>query len=321
MTHPTLTRRMALGLMGAGLAFPRAALAFGVRTVTGQAFGTGWGLTGASGSDLAALVPAIEATFAGIDLTMSPWRRDSTVSRFNAGQGDIAADPALVSVTRAALDLAAASEGAFDPTVGPLVAHWGFGLIEGGEPDWRGLSAGSGTLSKTHADLTLDLCGIAKGHALDRAAAIAREAGVQDVLLDLGGELVALGQHPAGRDWRVAVASPLPGGAPPAALRLPAGAACATSGLGQQGYTVGGRTYGHIIDPATGNPARGRLRSVTVVAEDAMTADGWATALFAAGEEAGQDLAAARGLGALFLVEMDGALHQRRTGRIAELLL
>ncbi|NNF92712.1 MAG: FAD:protein FMN transferase [Boseongicola sp.] len=320
---PGPSRRTALGLIGAALVLPRAGFAGGVDTLSGAAFGTHWRIAGASGGGLGHLAPAIESLFAGINRQFSPWRPDSAISLFNAApSGARAADPALIEVTAAALEIARLSGGAFDPTVGPLVARWGFGPIErGGAPEWRGLSAGPEGLSKTRADLTLDLCGIAKGWALDRASRLARDAGLDVLLLDLGGEFIAFGQHPDGRDWRIAVESPLDAHPAPAALRLPSGIAVATSGVRAQSYVLNGRIYSHIIDPETRAPAAGRLRSVTVAAENAMTADGWATALCAAGDVAGPDLAAAQGIAALFLFEDDGTLRQVRTGPIGELIL
>ena len=94
----------------------------------------------------------------------------------------------------------------------------------------------------------------------------------------------------------------------------------ATSGNSERGFTIGGTRYGHIIDPAARRPASGALRSVTVVASDAMTADGWATALFAAGDTAGPALAQARGISALFQIGDAPSPRQIRTGAIESIL-
>ncbi|MDU8913063.1 FAD:protein FMN transferase [Aestuariicoccus sp. MJ-SS9] len=310
-------------MIGAALAMNSAAAATDVELVSGRAFGTGWQIVAPLGAGIARLVPDIEALFDDIDRRLSPWRADSAVSRFNTGPARIhARDPALAVVTAAALEIARQSKGAFDPTVGPLVARWGFGPINhGGEPDWEAIGVGPHGVTKDRADLTLDLCGIAKGWALDRAARLLQGAGVQDALLDLGGELIALGSHPDGREWQVAVASPIASGPVVGALRLPRGRAVATSGVREQSYVLNPRRYSHIIDPATHEPARGGLVSVTVVAPDAMAADGWATALFAAGGVAGPRLALAEGIDALFLSEARGGLRQVATGRISEFML
>ncbi|MCC1493710.1 FAD:protein FMN transferase [Cognatishimia sp. F0-27] len=315
------SRRTVLAGLAAALITPSWAQAAPLEELTGRAFGTSWRITGAENNGLARLRPALDALFSEIDQEMSPWRADSTISRFNASPPGVSASAELIRVVQAALALAHDSGGAFDPTVGPLVARWGFGPITGGAAsDWRGLILDAGRLSKRHTDLTLDLCGIAKGRALDRAVSVARGYGMDNLLLDLGGELHALGPHPTGRDWHVAVAHPWPGHPPHAILHLPAGMAVATSGLGVQSYTLNGRLWGHIMDPATARPVDGRLRSVTVLAGDAMTADGWATALFAAGDKAGPALARERDIAALFLFDAGASVRGVETGGIGDVL-
>jgi thiamine biosynthesis lipoprotein len=164
-------------------------------------------------------------------------------------------------------------------------------------------------ISKSRADLTLDLCGIAKGHALDRASAILRAGGIRNFLFEIGGEFIVMGHHPDGRDWRVAVEAPAPFDPVLTALRMPPGAAVATSGTRAQSYDLNGRLHSHIIAPSQAAMAFEGHRSVTVIAEDAMMADGWATALCAAGETAGPDLAARHGIMAMFQSD-DGATRR-----------
>lgn len=315
------SRRAFLSGLGVALTAPSLLRATTSGTLSGTAFGTQWHLTGPDVAALDHLRPALKALFAGIDREMSPWRSDSAISRFNTGVSDTPVSAEMAHVAQAALGLARDSDGAFDPTVGPLVARWGFGPIEdGAAPDWRGLSVEGGRLSKADPGLTLDLCGIAKGRALDRAVDLARDRGIDRLLFDLGGELRALGRHPEGRAWRVAVEHPMPGQPSPAILHLPDGMAVATSGLGAQSYGLNGRLWGHIMDPATALPVDGTLRSVTVLGADAMTADGWATALFAAGDEIGPALARTRDIPALFLFDDGQTLRRVETGAIGALL-
>ena len=317
------TRRHALGMIGAALVLPRAAHADALGGFSGAAFGTTWRLIGESRTDLEHMRPDIEALFTAIDRQMSPWRKDSEISQFNKMiAGWYPADPELSHLTKQALELARASKGAFDPTVGPLVSKWGFGPIEGGRtPDWRGLSLRAGRIGKTRDDLTLDLCGIAKGRALDRTVGLIRDAGLDNVLFDLGGELKALGRHPSGRPWHVGVQHPLVDQAAPATLLLTDEWAVATSGVRSQSYELAQRTYGHIINPATGAPADEGLLSVTVMGNDAMIADGWATALFAAGLAKGRALAHKHGVSALFLVRNGTSFRSVKTGLIETMIL
>ncbi|MFN3846078.1 MAG: FAD:protein FMN transferase [Paracoccaceae bacterium] len=315
------SRRGFLGLLGAALACPGLVHAASPETLSGFAFGTTWRIVGPPDAHLERLRPGLDALFGSIDAELSPWRSDSVACRFNASATGAEATDEVIHVTRTALRLAAESDGAFDPTVGPLVARWGFGAIEGSEvPDWQGVQVAPGRIVKAGTGLTLDLCGIAKGRALDRAAELARGFGFDHLLLDLGGELGALGCHPSGRAWQVAVEHPLSGPEPAAVLHMPEGMAVATSGLRAQSYALGSRIWGHIIDPASRSPVSGRLRSVTVLAGDAMTADGWATALFAAGDVAGPALARTRDIAALFLFDEESLLRQVTTGGMAQAL-
>ena len=315
-----LSRRAAIGAIGAACVLPRSALAGTLATATGWAFGTSWRIVAPGGTDLVDLMPAVEALFAGIDRTFSPWRADSVISRFNAGPaGQSLRNRDLADVTAAALGITRQSGGAFDPTVGPLVARWGFGPIQGdGAPDWRGLSVRRDMIAKTRDDLTVDLCGIAKGWALDRAVVLLRAAGVDNFLFELGGEFRAVGRHPDERNWRVVIETPDWTPEPPMTLDLPSGVAVATSGVWAQSYDLNGRLYSHIIDTGTGLPVSGALRSVTVVAADAMTADGWATALCAAGAKAGPESATVQGLAAVFQIELEGELRRVKTGAIRQ---
>ena len=253
------TRRTVIGLLAAGCALPHTALANTLDMFEGRAFGTYWRLSGGVGRDLAALMPEIDALFAAQDRVFSPYRQDSDISAFNAGEaGAVHAAPEHVAPSAAR------------PRPAYPACPWVM------RPNTSGaLSVRDGTLSKARADLTLDLCGIAKGWALDRAGDLLRGAGDAGALLDVGGELLAIGQHPAGRDWRVAVEAPLHGQRAPMRLRLPDGMAVATSGTRAQSYWLNDTFYSHIIGRET--QAQSRARSVTVLAGDAMTADGWAT--------------------------------------------
>lgn len=311
-----LTRRQMIALTGAALCLGQPAKAAApTRTMEGRAFASHWRITAPAEIELEQHRPAIEALLARIDQQMSPWRDDSELTRFNSSQAGCAVSGALALVAQTALEIAQESNGWFDPTVGPLVAQWGFGPIKGGQSGaWQGLAAQGGGLHKAAPDLTMDLCGIAKGRALDLMAAHLLQIGVQDFLVDLGGELKAAGQHPSGRQWHVAVEDPRQNhDAPALALRLPSGLSVATSGFKAQSYVLGQSRYGHIIDPRRARPATGALASVSVLAADAMRADAWATALLAAGE-AGPQLAQEQGLAALFLSDHGGALSHIATG-------
>lgn len=314
MRATRFNRRKVLALGAAALLMPAYARgATPLTGISGSAFGTGWSVSLPDAANLSGLRERLDGLLAAIDLAFSPWRTDSVLGRFNAGDaGEMAASDEIVAVARAALYIAKASDGRFDPTVGPLVARWGFGPIRKGETPangWQGMRAGDGHIARDRRGLTLDLCGIAKGHALDRMAGLLRDRGHGDFLIDLGGELAARGRHPSGRIWQVGIEDPRPGfDGFAGALRLD-GMAVATSGDRANGYDVAGRRYSHIIDPATREPVSGAPASVSVLMPTAREADGWATALMAAGA-GGVDLAKRQAIPALFLFRDAGGLRR-----------
>lgn len=286
----------------------------------GNAFGSYWRLTLPGTADPVPARTAIADVVAEVDRLMSPYRAGSDLSRFNSSATTdlVPLAPETASVTGAALAVFAETEGAFDPTVGPIVARYGFGPISG-EPGGAALLALRGdALRKARADLTLDLCGIAKGHALDRAVAALDALGHPNFVLELGGEVFARGIHPLGRPWRIGVEGADGGFARLASL---SGTAAATSGDMVQGYQIGRRRYGHIIDPRTGAPASASLASVTVFHASAARADALATALFAMGRERAHGFAEARGLEALLLAREGTRLRAISTGGAEERLL
>jgi thiamine biosynthesis lipoprotein len=149
--------------------------------------------------------------------------------------------------------------------------------------------------------VAIDLGGIAKGYGVDEVAAVLRRAGVRDALVDLTGNMAAMGNAPGHPGWVVGVRDP--SGRRPHLLRIHLRDECiATSGDYEQFVAADGRRYGHIIDPRTGASAQG-LRSVTVVAASAMLADAWDTGLFVLGPEEARKLARARDDLAVVLVE------------------
>lgn len=327
-----LTRRhllAAAGAAGCALAAPgllRAAPA--TRHVTGAAFASDWSVTLADNADTTRLKQRFDRLLSGIDRMMSPWRADSEISGFNVNHEETARISAETAFTaEAALAMASASDGWFDPTIGPIVARYGFGPIEGNvgpedeaAPRWRSLAVEGNLLVKRAPGLTMDLCGIAKGRALDLMALELRKAGHDDFLIAISGELLSSGRHPEGRPWQVAVEDPRIEAKGAFAVLGLDNAAIATSGLRAQSYDLGGTRYSHIIDPYHARPVAGEIASVSVIAPDAMTADGWATALTAAGTE-GPALARRRGIAALFLFHDGSGLKSESVSGFDRFLL
>ncbi|MFV1878213.1 FAD:protein FMN transferase [Nioella sp.] len=298
----TLTRRHFLALSAATLT-ARPALASDPQVIGGEAFGSYWRGMFAADLPTGDVTALISRVVADVDARMSPYQPGSELSVFNRA-GHVALSGDVAETTRAALQIASDTGGAFDPTVGPLVARYGFGPIEGAEQaGWQVLSLSGDRLTRTAAGVTLDLCGIAKGHALDRMADALEAAGAGGFVLELGGEVVARGQHPEGRPWQVGIEDGAGGLAGIARLQ---GMAVATSGLWDQSYAVGQGRYGHLIDPITGAPAGDTLASVSVFHDRAMMADGLATALFVMGAARAAHYAQANGLAAVLVARGGG---------------
>lgn len=284
-----------------------------------QTMGT-WGsltLVTSDSASVAELAYRALLRFHHVDSLMSNWTASSEVARINreASARAIVIDREVARVLLTAQQVGRESNGAFDITVEPLVRLWGF---IGGPPrvpseseiaealthvgrDKVVFDAYAGTVRFDEAGVAIDLGGIAKGYAADTAADVLRRAHATNALLDLSGNMVAMGNAAGHAGWTVGIRDPSDDLPFLARLQL-YNEAVATSGDYEQFVDVDGTRYGHILDPRTGWSATG-LVSVTVVTEEAMVADAWATALFVLGSEAARTLAAARDDLAVVLVE------------------
>ena len=314
-------------LLGAGAflaAGARPARAGASRILGGPAFGSYWRAVLPEGGDAAAAGAAIAAVVRSVDAAMSPYRADSEIGRFNRDPlpGPKAVSAPTRAVVAQALAIARLTGGAFDPTIGPLVARYGFGPVSGIAGGLDTLEVLPDAVEKSAGGTTLDLCGIAKGHALDRAAAALAALGIADALVEMGGEIHAAGRHPEGRAWQVAVEAPGSDG-PLKVQRIVtlADERMASSGIAPNGFREGGRNTTHIIDPRSGRPLAGRLAVVSVIAPSGATADALATALMVLGEEEGMALAEREGIAVLFLVTDGPGLREVMTDRFRARIL
>jgi thiamine biosynthesis lipoprotein len=252
----------------------------------------------------AALAAARHAVFR-VDSLMSTWQPESEISRLNAraGTGEWQSlSRETLTVLIAAQRVAEASEGAFDISVGPLMEAWGFRSPRRGRPaaaaldsararvDYRALEVDSagGRARLARAGMAVDLGAIAKGYALDLAAAGMRAAGADAGMVDLGGNVNVFGAPEAGRAWSVGILDPAQPGRTLGTIELREGSV-ATSGDYEQFFEYGGVRYSHIMDARTGAPARGTAQ-VTVVAPTGLQADALSTTLFVLGPGAGRAL-------------------------------
>lgn len=289
-----------------------------VHTLYGLTMGTRWrvDLQAPRAAPLDALHGAAQARLDAIEAQMSTWREDSDLMRYNrAAAGSWHALPGdFFAVMDCALQVAEASGGAFDPTLGALVGAWGFGAHahRGRAPsaEWLAHARSAAgwqrlVLRRDTRELLqpggawLDLSAIAKGHAVDALVQLLRTRGIGAALVDVGGELRGHGRKPDGSAWRVLVEAG--DAAADECVVVLDDAAIATSGPCWQRREVDGRVLSHTIDPRTGAPVAEAPAAVSVIAADAMGADAWSTALCVMGVDAGLAFAQSHGLAARLL--------------------
>ncbi|MCA8952480.1 MAG: FAD:protein FMN transferase [Planctomycetes bacterium] len=278
---------------------------------------------------------AVEAILADYDRAFSKWRDDSEIVRCNAAAADgepFAASALFARVLGQALEIAAATDGAFDPTVEPLLRLYRAAKQNGGELDPVELAAAGARVGYRHVELRdgvvhrskpgveLDLDGIVAGACIDDIARELGRLGVRGCYLEVTGEVYCAGEKAPGRPWVVGVVDPRSdvtgGDVPLATLPLRDRALC-TSGDYRNAFASGGRIVHHIFDPRTGQSADSKVVSASVVGPDAAVADALATALIVLGEPGAARLLEREywqraGVGALLLVAgEDGASGPR----------
>ncbi|PIE09061.1 MAG: thiamine biosynthesis protein ApbE [Rhodobacterales bacterium] len=290
--------------------------------LSGEAMGTTFNIT-AIGDDLDAdaLSAEVQAALAAVNAKMSNWDPASEVSRFakSTSTAPQPVSPEMAEVIAAANQVHAQSGGMFDVTLGPLIQLWGFGARKPADPipsdaaiaaaqqavgqaRLLTLDEGALTLAKGRPDTQVFLAAIAKGYGIDAVAAVVAGAGADSYMVEIGGDLVTHGTNPEGKDWSIGIETPAPGAQGAIERVVPVrDRGMATSGDYRNFFTHAGQRYSHIIDPTTGRPITHLTTSVTVLAENAMMADAWATAMLALGAERGLEVAAQHGIAAFFI--------------------
>ena len=227
---------------------------------------------------------------------LSNWREDSWISRFNAAPAGefIPAPDHAFQVLALCMELAERSGGALDPTLSPLIELWGFGTREHTRPPSQTeieaalektgyqkleLDYEKKTALKTRKSVRLNCSAVAKGYAVDLVAQLLEAKGIQNFLINIGGEISARGSSPEGDPWLVGINQPQPDGRigrPKRTISL-LNRSLATSGHSQRAYVINGQRYSHILNAKTGMPAPTHIASATVLAPNCALADGLAT--------------------------------------------
>jgi len=307
--------------------------------IAGRTMGTTYHVKVVTGDDqgIAGLKERIEARLTAINNSMSTYQEDSEISRFNsmkqAGRAfEISAD--FLRVMSTAQTIFELSEGAWDATVNPLVDLWGFGR-DGRQhtaPNKRKIAAllpnigfenirirPAGALVKNNKFVTLDLSSIAKGYGVDQIAALVRQGGYKNYLVEIGGEIFASGKRLDGQAWRIGINRPRKDAAVNDVYQVVelSNQGFATSGDYRNFFEVDGIRYSHVIDPRTGYPVSNGVVSVSILAANCSLADGLATAVMVMGMKKGLDLINhLEGVEGLIIVERPngslGAFHSKR---------
>ena len=275
------------------------------RSAQGLVFGTRYNITYLYNDDLK---PDIEKTLARVDNALSMFNPESTISRVNNYEVVLVSDPLFLKVFHRAMEISEWTNGAFDITVAPAVNAWGFGFkhaenIKQSTIDslmeitgyWK-IHELDGMIEKDDPRIMLDCSAIAKGFGSDMVADMLRSKGIDDFMVEIGGEIVVSGHNPKGKLWNIGISKPVDDSLSvnnELQTVIPVtDIAIATSGNYRNFYVKDGRKYSRTIDPHTCMPVSHNLLSATVFASDCATADALATSMMVMGLDSAQALCA-----------------------------
>ncbi|WP_316801298.1 FAD:protein FMN transferase [Pedobacter frigidisoli] len=260
--------------------------------ITGYAQGTDYTITYYA-TDSVATKKGIDSLLDDIDQSMSLYKANSLISRFNSSTSQINTDHYLDAVLKRSFEINKDTKGIFDITVAPLVQAWGFGPQKVDQkPDsaeiksilacvgMENLHVENGSLTKTKPCVQIDLNGIAQGYSVDLIAGYLEKKGIKTYIAELGGELRISGPKPDGIAMKIGIEGPDEHDEP--AIRHIAmvnSGAITTSGNYRKFHQSGKKKISHLINARTGYPLENEMISVTVYAKDAITADGYDNAL------------------------------------------
>ncbi len=269
---------------------------------------------------------AIDASLADVTGKLSNWDNRSEIARFNAASSGVTQtmSPELSRVMNASAHVHEASEGRFDTTIGGLIELWGFGApgaatvpnsdavaqameIAGHQ---NVLNLNGDQMAKRHAQAQVYLAGIGKGYGADHIGQVLEAFGLKDYMVEIGGDLYTAGLNPDGLAWQIGIEVPNPGDRTLAGVVGLSSMGLATSGDYRNYFEVDGQRFSHLIDPTTGYPVTHETASATVLADNAMLADAWSTAMLILGREKGLEVAAAQDIAVQFIERRPGVEQQ-----------
>ncbi len=241
----------------------------------------------------------VDSLLKQLDYSLSTYVPYSIISRVNKNDSTVILDEHFISVFNRAQEIAIISNGAFDITVAPLVNAYGFGFTKKENIDsllidsllqfvgYQKVKIENGKLIKEKPQMQLDFNAIAQGYSVDVIANFLEEKAVSDYLVEIGGELRCKGVNAKGNYWNIGIDKPIENAEKREIQTVVSlkNRAMATSGNYRKFYEEGGMKYSHTLNPKTGWPVKHHLLSVTVLADDAMTADAFATVFMVMGKE------------------------------------
>lgn len=300
--------------------------------ISGNTMGTYYSIKYVASSsvpDAKKIQQGIDEKLEYVNQLMSTYRSDSEISQFNTSQEinqPFLISPDMMTVIQEAARIYEITEHGLDITAGPLVNLWGFGpeqkndFVPPAHSDVQARLASTGmdklqimqnSIMKTVPELYLDLSAIAKGYGVDMVAHYLESLGINNYLVDIGGEVRAKGKNQQGKLWRIAVEKPTAGMQQDVQRIIELdNMAVATSGNYRNYFDANGVRYSHTIDPKTGYPIQNDLVSVTVITPDCMTADGLATGFTVIGIEKSLAIANRLNIAVFMLSEKDGKIEE-----------
>ena len=284
------------------------------------------------------LHPQIEAVFSDIDIKLSNYRDDSEISRINQQNTTewIPVSPEIAELINIAQQVYERSDGCYDLTIKPLFDLWGFSKhqnrIPGDEEIKQALlhvgmnrievDTANPRIRKKDPLLRIDLSSIAQGYTVSVLSRLLERQGIQNYLVEVGGEMKVKGRKANGNYWRVAIEKPTPYTQEVERvldIHQQAGTAIMTAGTYRNFFEDKGQSYSHILNPKTGRPVTHQLLSVTILHDDPTWADAWDTALLCVGDEQARRIAESEHLKALLISRDGDALREYMSSEFARM--
>ncbi|WP_158005481.1 FAD:protein FMN transferase [Rheinheimera sp. A13L] len=289
------------------------------------------------GIDKSALEKQLKKELDRIDLLMSNYRPDSVIEAFNAQQSQdlMEVGEELVLMVDIAKQISAHSEGCYDLTVKPYFELWGFRGDKLTKPSAEQIqtlkqtigldkvSSDGSRLVKHSPGLRVDVSSIAQGYTVGQLAKILDKAGIQNYLVEVGGELVSKGKKPEAKAWRVAIEKPLPDSQKLQkiiSVQQDEPLSIMTSGTYRHFYDLDGVRYSHVLDARTGTPVTHNTVSTTILIPDPTWGDAWSTAFLCMGSEQGLKVADELKLPVLFIDQQGADFIEKPSQALTEAL-